>query len=461
MVGSPVAARADSVALTVHGPVGVVDLVVPSGASCADVAGEYAAQAGLPTVPRLHTRLGAALDPGLALVDAGIGPGAVLVAIGEHTPTVVRDRREPGGDLPAPHEPHRLSVLWFAVASTLALLAGWFAARLDDSDLRAAAIYLLGGAAAVAVLPVGRFARHRAVAAPTFAFAAAYAAAWAPEPERLPAVLGIAALAAAVTASVARALDSRADEALRIWMATGGLCFVVTVGGALAGAASQVVWSALLVLAMLAARFVPTLAVDVPDQYLIDIERLAVTAWSARDRPAGRRGRIVVPRPAVAAVAERGTRTIVAATAAIAAVAGVSAPLVLATASLPIDRIGARCLVGFAGAALLLAARSYRNAAARGLLRTAGLACWVSLAVVLVGLLGATGTGFVIGAAIGLAALLVVVAVAVGRGWRSAWWSRRAEVAEGLTGAFALGAVVVAVGLFRRLWELTGQGLAP
>ena len=68
--------------------------------------------------------------------------------------------------------------------------------------------------------------------------------------------------------------------------------------------------------------------------------------------------------------------------------------------------------------------------------------------------------GFVIGAAVALAVLMVVVAVAVGRGWRSAWWSRRAEVAEGISGAFALGSVVVAVGLFRRLWELTGQGLA-
>ena len=77
----------------------------------------------------------------------------------------------------------------------------------------------------------------------------------------------------------------------------------------------------------------------------------------------------------------------------------------------------------------------------------------------LIGLLDTTGMGFVTGGAIGLAVQLVVVAVAVGRGWRSAWWSRRAEVAEGLTGAFALGAVVVAVGLFRRLWELTGQGL--
>lgn len=459
MVSRSVAGRADSLALTVHGPAGVVDLVVPSGASSSDVAREYAAQARMASVPRLNTVLGAALAPDVALADAGVGPGTVLVAIGEHTPTAVRSRREPRRARPAPPEPGRLSVLWFSMAAAAALLAGWFAARLDDSDLRTAAIWTLGVAAAVALLPVGRFARHRVIAAPTFAFAAAYAVVWEPQPERLPTVVGVAALAAAVAAAVGRALDRQSEEALRIWMVTGSACFVVTTGAALAGVTPQVVWSLLLVLAMLSVRFVPGLAVDVPDQFLLDIERLAVTAWSARDRPAGRRGRIIVPRPAVAAVAERGSRTIVAACAAIAAVVVVSAPLLLASATLEIDRIGARCLVGFAGAALLLAARSYRNAAARALLRLAGLACWLSLSVVLYDAVEGTALGVVVGAAIGLAVITVIVAVAAGRGWRSAWWSRRAEVAEGISGAFALAAVVVAVGLFRRLWELTGQGL--
>jgi hypothetical protein len=45
--------------------------------------------------------------------------------------------------------------------------------------------------------------------------------------------------------------------------------------------------------------------------------------------------------------------------------------------------------------------------------------------------------------------------VAAGRGWRSAWWSRRAEVAEGIVGSFAFGALIVAAGFFRVLWEST------
>ena len=76
------------------------------------------------------------------------------------------------------------------------------------------------------------------------------------------------------------------------------------------------------------------------------------------------------------------------------------------------------------------------------------------LAVVLLSLVD-TAQGVALGiAGVLLAVLLVVAAVATGRGWRSAWWSRRAEVAEGLAGAGAIAALVVASGLFRALWEI-------
>jgi ESX secretion system protein EccD len=130
-----------------------------------------------------------------------------------------------------------------------------------------------------------------------------------------------------------------------------------------------------------------------------------------------------------------------------------SAPLLLATATLPVDRIGARCLVLFCGGGLLLAGRSYRHTAARALLRAAGLVCWTVLALaVLPAVSGQAGALVAIGA-IGVAVLLVVVAVATGRGWRSAWWSRRAEVVEGLCGSAAVATLLVAAGVFRSLWE--------
>ena len=95
-----------------------------------------------------------------------------------------------------------------------------------------------------------------------------------------------------------------------------------------------------------------------------------------------------------------------------------------------VDLIGARCLVFLVGSALLLAGRSYRHTAARALLRTGGLGCWAWLAGDLLTTQEGARVAVLAGCAIGLAAILVVVAVATGRGWRSAWWARRAEVAE-------------------------------
>jgi hypothetical protein len=342
------------------------------------------------------------------------------------------------------------------VAVAVAALAGWFGSRVGglDSDEGRLTIGLLGFSAFLGVLPIGRLSAHRMVAAPAFAAAAAFTVVWAPEPQRLPTVVGVTALVAAVTAGVARALDVQGDEALRVWIVVGVGLFLVTGAGALLHADPRVVWSVLLLAATLAARFVPAIAIDVPDQFLIDIERLAVTAWSARDRPHGRRGRTVVPPTAVAQVAARGSRIVTASAAGVWAVVAVSAPMLLATADLAVDRIGARVMAGLSGAALLLAARSYRHPAARAMLRGAGLTCWAALAVVLLGAVD-SGQAFAIGiAGILLAVLLVVVAVATGRGWRSAWWSRRAEVAEGLAGAGTIAALVVASGLFRALWEI-------
>ena len=443
-----------TVALTVHGPAGALDLVVPPEASVDDVAREYAAKAGLQFAPTLHSRVGRVLAADSSLAELGIRSGDVLAAggailrhAGDHTPEAPRD---PG--------PGPFSAAWFAVAVGVAALAGWFAARVGglDSQEGQVTVALLGVSALLGVLPVGRLSAHRMVAAPAFAAAAAFAVVWAPEPERLPTVVGVTALVAAVAAGVARALDAHGDEALRVWIVVGAALFLVTGAGALLHADPEVVWAVLLLVATLAARFVPAISIDVPDQFLIDLERLAVTAWSARDRPHGRRGRTVVPPAAIAHVAARGARIVTAAAAGIWVVSAVAAPMLLATATLPVDRIGARVMVGLGGAALLLAARSYRHPAARAMLRGAGLTCWAALAVVLLRLVD-TSQSVALGiVGILLAVLLVVVAVATGRGWRSAWWSRRAEVAEAVCGSFAVGSLVVAVGLFRHLWELTG-----
>lgn len=445
----------ETFALSVHGSVGALDLWVPSGATIRDVAVEYAAQARVTTPFVLYTRFGRRLEPGQTLLEAGLDTGGLLVAVdGAGSAPGGRSRRR--SDRMGSAKPGQLSALWFSVAATLALFSGWYAAMSPDGTSRDVTIGLLIAVAVLGVLPIGSYAPHRVLAAPAFAFAAAFALAWEPPPEMLPTILGASALAAAVIAALARALQQDSEEALRVWMVVGAAVFVVTAGGVLIGASTSVVWSVLLVVAMLAARFVPMIAVDVPDQYLIDLERLAVTAWSARERPTGKRGRTIVPHQAVAQVATDAARMVTAACVAILVTVTISAPALLAsTEPYLFDRIGARCLVGFAGLALLFAARSYRHAAARALLRASGLVCVLATVVVIFGLTDAGGEQLIAILAIGIAVLLILVSVALGRGWRSAWWSRRAEVGEGFVGAFAVAAVVVATGLFRQLWELT------
>ncbi|WP_395695757.1 hypothetical protein [Nocardioides sp.] len=449
----PAPAGPGVLALSVHGAAGVLDLVVPAGASAGDVADEYARRTGAAVVPELWTRAGVPIDAEAPLERAGVTPGALLVATtGAPAPA---GRRTPAAESRAagPEPAPGAAVLGFGAVGLAALLAGWCAAT-AEGPARGAALALLVLGAVLAVLPVGRFAAGRLVVAPAFGAAVALALAWDAHAERIPLVLGAAGLAAAVVAGVGRALEERCEEALRVWVLAGAGLFALTGLATLVGAPPRATWAVLLTGAVLAARFVPAMAIDVPDQYLLDLERLAVTAWSARSRPPGKRGRSVVPVDGVGAVAARGTRLVVAASAAVLVLTAVAAPMLLATATLPIDRTGARCLTFFAGAALLLTGRSHRHLPARLLLRAAGLVCWLALSVAVLGSVGDRGTRWLVVLALGLGAVLVVVGVAAGRGWRSAWWSRRAEVAEGLCGALAVASLVVAAGWFRELWEL-------
>ncbi|MCR1783489.1 hypothetical protein KVF89_13180 [Nocardioides carbamazepini] len=451
-------------AVSVHGPRGVLDLTVPVDATLEDVSRTYSAEAGLPVVLPLVTRSGEPLQPSAVVGAVGLVAGSVVVAVDPSSrPAPPRSRFRPGDAGDTVLAAGRASGLWFALAVGVAVVAGWCAAHLPAED-RWPVVAVLLAAAVVGSLPIGVLRSQRALAAPAFAAAAGLALAWDPLPERLPTVCGVAALCAAVTAGVGRALAAPEDPAidgLRVWIVVGSGWFAVAGLGALTGVAPQVVWAVLFLAAVLAARFVPELAVDVPDQYLLDLERLAVTAWSARERPTGRRGRIVVPEQAVQVVAARGARLVTAAATAVLVVVLITTPLLLATAHLPLDSTGARCLVGFGGAALLFAARSYRHAAASRLLRLAGVVALAALAVVILGLAPGAGApvaapGAVAAVAVALAGILVLAAVLVGRGWRSAWWSRRAEIGEAVCGAFAVGALVVAVGFFRYLWEVTG-----
>ncbi len=442
----------EAVPLTVHGPWGAVDLTVPARSPLAAVAREYAAHAGLASPPALASGAGTPLAPTTLVADAGLLPGALVVALDPAAPPASPTAAADTADARTRSGP---PAAWCSAAVLLALAGGVATAWLPHGTDRLVPVLLLAGCAVLACAPVGALGAHRACAAPAFAAAACFGWLWQPRPEELPALVGAAALAAAATAVVA-ALVADVAEVARVWVVAGLLVCAVATVGVVTDRSPSVVWALLLVGAVLTARWLPVLAVSVPDRYLLDLDRLAVTVWSARDSaPAPSTAPPCVPTATVADAAERGTRLVTAGAAAVMVVVAGAAPLLLWTTPVRLDQIGARCLVGFGGAAVLLAARSHRHRSARRLLRLGGLACLVVLAVTLLSVLDPDQRGVLAGAAVLTALVVLTVAVLVGRGWRSAWWSRNADIAEVVCGAAAIGAVVVATGLFRYLWTTT------
>lgn len=446
----PALTNAATLVLSVHGPAGVIDLMVPRGITAHDVAREYARQAGVGTIPLLQTALGQLIPADRLLTDAGVESGDMVVA----TAGFHRSRKASGVGVRArADEPGPLSALACTTAALAGALAGLFGTTIESDTVRSvvAGVLLLTGV--LATVPAGMHARHRVVAAPAFGAAAALAYVG-PSGYQVSGIVAACALAAAVVAAVGRAWSPGSDEALSVWIVVSSLVAAVTGLTLFTEFEPRVGWAILLMLAMLGARFAPVFAIDVPDHALIEMEKLAVTAWSARDGVTNRRGRMIVPESQMKVIVASGTRMITASAAAILVVVCIAVPLLLRTAVIDLDRIGARCLVFFAGAAILMAARSYRHRAARSLLRLAGLACWAAFFTVVLRVAGPGQQAGLVAAAVVIGLICVAAAVATGRGWRSVWWSRRAEVAEVMAGSFGIGATVVASGLFRALWEI-------
>ena len=80
MAQGRVQSAADVLAVTVHGPVGALDLMVPGVALVIDVAREYAAQAALAAIPLLYSRSGELLLASASLAELGFDTGGIMVA---------------------------------------------------------------------------------------------------------------------------------------------------------------------------------------------------------------------------------------------------------------------------------------------------------------------------------------------------------------------------------------------
>ena len=290
-------------AVTVHGPAGAVDLVVPPEPPPRTWRASTPPQGRLQFVPDLHSRVGPPIPADRPLA----GPASAAATCWW------RDRRaaaggrrstgvDPRAERPVPVPGSRGSGSQRSRPSRA--LAGWCACVGPD-DLRTVTVAVLARGRVLGVLPVGRLSAHRMVAAPAFAAAAAFAVVWAPSPS------GCRPSSASPPWSPPWSRPWPAPSTCRATRRCGSGSSSVSgcswSPGRRAPARRPAGWSGACCCCSppWPPGSCPAVAVDVPDQYLIDLERLAVTAWSARERPHGRRGRMVVPPPAVAHVAAR------------------------------------------------------------------------------------------------------------------------------------------------------------
>ena len=442
-----------TVRLAVDGPRGRLDVAAPLWADVSTVLSSYAAETGEREPLALLTTTGRVLDGTASVQRLGLRHGDLLIAVHTHPPdvemTAFLDVRSLRGQRAAPLPPWVPAVT--AIISTVAaVLAATTAALLAVGPVRvgvAAALFL-----AAATIPFIAEMRPRlrpwVMASPAFAGAGAFVVTSGTGPGDSLLTIGATGLAAATAAAYGRAVaPGMADDELIVWLCSGATVAVVAVTGLLLESSGTAAWAVLLLVAVVAARVLPAFAVDVPDHVLIDFQRLAITAWSARDRPRrARRG--IVRLDDVADVAHHGITLVSAGAIAVAIVSATSSALLLLSADNTSTRLGARIMVVAAGISLVLGARAFRARIPRTALRMAGglvLATSIGLLVVDSGLSWQPTAA----AVATLAGVLVTVAgLALGRGWRSVWWGRIAEIFDTLSVVAVIGVIPLATGLF-------------
>lgn len=269
--------------------------------------------------------------------------------------------------------------------------------------------------------------------------------------------IGVAALvAAAAAATIRTGAPDVADDELLTWTACAAIVALVATICLLAGWTSPTFYACIVTAAIIGVRAIPAYAVRVPDHVLLDVDRLAVTAWTARERPR-RSFRGVIRSDDVTSVARRGSELVAVGTVAC-SVAVVAASSALLLADLPQSRrIGTLLLCLGAAGVLVLGGRSRRDRATRRLQRTAGTLTLVATTVWWVVDLGQQWQVRFIVASLVVGALSLVAARASSRGWSSVWWSRRAEVAETLAGVLVFGSLPLVTGLFDWMRVLTSR----
>jgi hypothetical protein len=438
-----------------------LDLAVPAGLPVADLV----SQAGLRGDERWLRVTGNDGRP-IALrqpVGTVLADGDIVIISSESPPAPAgagSGSARPGG----PARTGLLGELALAVAGAAAVALLLVAAVLEHRGqpaLVGAARLAVGVLGLAAALGAGLLAAARprpelgqAVAGLT-AFAAGYSISATTMTGHTELAVVLAALACSAVSAVGRSAAAERTEVASVLLVL-GIALAVTFGVALQlGCGVQVPAAVLLGLTPAAYRLLPSYSIDVPDEQLIDVERLSVTAWVARTgrRPASRR---IQPGEIEQAVGSAQRRV----SAAVAALAGLAAALgavVLTAAGDGLPRWGAALEVALVAIALALLPRTARSTLDKVAPRAAAAVLLLELAL----LLGTRGSA--VASTLGTAALLalgltaVASAAALGGGWVSVRGSRLADVLEGLCVVLALPAALIAVDAISTFRQLTSH----
>ena len=271
------------------------------------------------------------------------------------------------------------------------------------------------------------------------------------------ALVGATTVTAVRWAVTRRVRHRGADLALvlLVWSAFGA---AATAGALLVGFPSVVAAALLLGVLPASLRVLPGLAVEVPDDQLLDVSLVARTASTVRapePRALGPVNGRAVARTVASAERRRDAGTVL---------AGVLAPvtgaaLLLGAPATTLTRIAAVAGCALVALALRLQPRTARGAVVRWAPRTGALlllsfvlVAGAQLPAALPDSVQATVQATVLATAVlGVGLVVAVVALPLGRGWRSVGASRAGDLLEGISTALALPAALVGAGAIELL----------
>lgn len=447
-----------AIRLTVLADEGRTDLAVPIWADLSLVAESCAEVFGGGIERTFITAAGGALRSDQPVAELGLSDGDILVATSR--------RVSAPGAAAALDAPARVAERvdgragLVAAAGVCALGAGALAGLAGGPQRVAALVVLLVSTVAILLPYAARHPwRRPALAAllPAVGAGLGLGAALSNSPGGDALGVGVGAMAAVVVAAVVRGqLDDRSSEPLLVWLIGGSVVAVLAAVCVASGASLRSLAALVLGAGIIAARLLPLNVIDVPDRALLDIDRLAVTAWSARERPRAGRRRTAVRPEGVIELLKRGHRLLAAGAVAVAVVVVVAGPVLaaLAIGGSRVEEYGSFALIGLGAASLSLLVRSFRSRVARISLRLAS--AWVVgfTAILIVAHHSSLVGWSIAGGAAVLGVIAIATGLAIGRGWRSVWWARMGEIAESFAMVLAIAAIPFACGLFTAVRQL-------